>query len=281
MSAKFSHTDQSGLNALTATPGGALTGTLLAPGDKSISHRALILAAMANGTSHITGLLEGDDVMRTAAAMRAMGAEIERQDGVWRVTGAPWRSPAQALYFGNSGTGARLVMGAAAGARIAARFDGDASLRARPMGRIIEPLRTMGVAIAGPEDRLPVAIEGNDPVNAIACKLAKPSAQIKSAILLAALGAEGQTRIHEPILCRDHTERMLDAFGVKLAMEDDREAGRFISMDGGQSLKACDILVPGDPSSAAFVIAGALITPGSEVVVENVLINPTLSLIHI
>ncbi len=252
---------------------GALSGAAPAPGDKSISHRALIFGALARGTSRITGLLEGDDVLRTAAAMRALGAEVERAGGAWRVDGAPWRAPDQALYFANSGTGARLVMGAVAGAGVGAAFAGDASLRARPMGRVLEPLRMMGVEAKSRDGRLPVEILAGEGLTAVNCVLAKPSAQVKSAILLAALGASGETQIHEPVLCRDHTERMLAAFGVALDIKDDGEGGRIISIAGGQRLTPTDVSVPGDPSSAAFLTAAALITPGSEITITNVLVN--------
>ncbi len=253
---------------------GALSGAAPAPGDKSISHRALIFGALACGTSHITGLLEGDDVLRTAAAMRALGAEVERAGSAWRVDGAPWRTPDQALYFANSGTGARLVMGAAAGAGVSAAFAGDSSLRERPMGRVLEPLRMMGVEAKSRDGRLPVEIMAGEGLTAVNCVLAKPSAQVKSAILLAALGTDGETKIHEPVLCRDHTERMLAAFGVTLGIKDDGERGRILSLAGGQALTPTDVSVPGDPSSAAFLAAAALITPGSEITITNVLVNP-------
>lgn len=256
-----------------ARPGPSLSGAGLAPGDKSISHRALIFSAMANGESAITGLLGGDDVLRTASALRALGAEIERDGDVWRVVGGPWQAPEKALYLGNSGTGARLLMGAVAGAGVAATFDGDASLRGRPMGRVLEPLRMMGMTAHARDGRLPVAIDAGPPLQSVSCKLAKPSAQVKSAILLAATGATGTTRIHEPALCRDHTERMLSAFGVELAFEADGAGGRFISIDGGQRLRPTDIIVPGDPSSAAFPVAAAVITPGSDITIRNVLVN--------
>jgi len=254
---------------------GPLSGAAAAPGDKSISHRALIFAALAEGTSVITGLLEGADVLRTAAAMRALGAGVERDGGVWRVVGGQWRSPASALYFGNAGTGVRLVMGAVAGAGVGASFDGDLSLRARPMGRVLEPLRMMGLEADDRGGRLPVSIGADAKLIAINCRLATPSAQVKSAILLAALGAGGKTRIHEPVLCRDHTERMLKAFGVDLHMTSDGAQGRFIEIEGGQKLRPADVFVPGDPSSAAFLIAAAIITPNSEIMVKNVLTNPT------
>ena len=253
---------------------GALAGRAAAPGDKSISHRALILGALADGETRIAGLLEADDVLRTAAAMRALGANVERDNGGWRVVGAPWRPAEKALYLGNSGTGVRLIMGAVAGARVAATFDGDVSLRSRPMGRVLEPLRLMGAEAEAREGKLPVSLAGNVPLSAISVKLATPSAQVKSAILLAGLGAEGVTRIHEPELCRDHTERMLSAFGAKLSMSDDGASGRFIEMAGGQTLQARSISVPGDPSSAAFPVAAALITPNSDITVTGVLVNP-------
>lgn len=256
---------------------GSLSGLVSAPGDKSISHRALIFGALAQGRTTIEGLLEGDDVLRTAAAMRAFGAEVEREGGLWRVVGGPWRSPDKAVYFGNSGTGVRLVIGAAAGAGVAASFSGDASLRARPMGRVLEPLRMMGLEAEDADGRLPVSLRSGPRLAAINVKLATPSAQVKSAILLAALGASGKTRIHEPVLCRDHTERMLGAFGGALNIDYDEDGGRFIEVEGGQTLSGCSIQVPGDPSSAAFPLAAAAITPNSDVVVRNVLINPLRS----
>lgn len=259
---------------LKARKTGPLVGDCVAPGDKSISHRALIFSALADGESTVTGLLEGDDVLRTAAAMRALGAEVERDGGVWRISGGPWRSPDHPLYFGNSGTGVRLVMGAVAGARVAASFDGDKSLRSRPMGRVLEPLRMMGLSADDHGARLPVSVKTGDGLKAVSCKLAKPSAQVKSAILLAALGADGVTRVHEPELSRDHTERMLGAFGADLAFEPDDATGRFISLRGGQRLRPADVAVPGDPSSAAFLVAAAVITPGSDVTIKDVLINP-------
>ena len=254
---------------------GGLTGQVTAPGDKSISHRSLILGALATGDTKIKGLLEGEDVLRTAAAMRAMGAEIEREYGDWRVRGGPWRAPGASLYFGNSGTGARLVMGAVAGAGLSATFDGDISLRGRPMGRILEPLRLMGLEATSNNGKMPVTIAGGTTLDSIKVKLATPSAQVKSAILLAALGAKGVTRIHEPVLSRDHTERMLAGFGIDLGFENDGNSGRYISIEGGQKLRACEIDVAGDPSSAAFIGTAAVISPGSDVTIKNVLMNPT------
>ncbi|MEM8937642.1 MAG: 3-phosphoshikimate 1-carboxyvinyltransferase [Pseudomonadota bacterium] len=250
-----------------------LVGRAKAPGDKSISHRALIFGALANGVTKITGLLEGDDVLRTAAAMRAFGADVERDGAQWLVTGKPWRGPPQSIYLGNSGTGARLIIGAAAGAGVAASFDGDSSLRRRPMGRVLEPLRLMGLTAGSSEERLPLSIEGTA-LKSISVRLSKPSAQVKSAILLAALGADGVTEIHEPQRSRDHTERLFGLFGIDLAFEGDGAAGRFIRVKGPQYMRAAKVNVPGDPSSAAFLIATALITPGSDIIVEGVMLNP-------
>ncbi|MEM9014645.1 MAG: 3-phosphoshikimate 1-carboxyvinyltransferase [Pseudomonadota bacterium] len=253
----------------------ALSGAIFAPGDKSISHRALILAAMAEGESRISGLLDGDDVFRTAVAMRALGADVERDARDWIVTGAKWRNPDRPLYFGNAGTGVRLVMGATAGAGIAASFDGDGSLRRRPMDRILDPLRQMGMEAQSGDGFLPVRMNAGMTFRAIDYTLPKPSAQIKSAIILAALGGEGTTVVREPVPCRDHTERMIPAFGGEIEIEAVEMSARRILVRGGQSLTACDLAVPGDPSSAAFAIAAALISPGSDLVVRNVMLNPS------
>lgn len=261
---------------LVARAGRALAGRAMAPGDKSISHRALIFGALADGDTVATGLLEGDDVLRTAAAMRALGAGVERSltdaGPVWTVTGAPWRSPERALYFGNSGTGCRLVLGAAAGQKVRAGFDGDASLRKRPMRRVMEPLAAMGARMQAADGRLPLALEATD-LQGVAYTLPVASAQVKSAVLLAGLGARGVTTVIEPARSRDHTERMLEAFGARLDIVAEG-AGRRIALRGGLTLQAARVDVPGDPSSAAFIAAAAAITPGSDVTIENVLINP-------
>ena len=209
---------QSRRSTLSAGRTEGLSGVVAAPGDKSISHRALILCGLADGQTEITGLLGGDDVLRTAAAIRALGAEVEREGEVWRVTGAAWRDPDRTLYFGNSGTGCRLILGAVAGAGVSASFDGDSSLRSRPMDRILEPLAKMGANAQSENGRLPCVL-GKAPLRGIEYTLPKPSAQIKSAMLLAALGATGETIIREPRLCRDHTERMLAAFGLNISIE--------------------------------------------------------------
>ena len=241
---------------LTAHPGRPLKGEISVPGDKSISHRAVILGAMAHGETRITGLLESDDVMRTVEAVRALGAEVERDGDAWRVRGGPWRSPEQAIDCGNSGTTARLLMGAVAGRPISATFTGDASLSRRPMRRVTEPLVQMGARIEG-GDTLPITVHGGG-LAGIRYSAPIASAQVKSAILLAGLGAEGTTEVIELQPSRDHTERMLQLFQT----------------EGGE-LRAAEIVVPGDPSSAAFPLVAALIVPGSEVTVRGVGINPT------
>ena len=260
---------------LSARAGPGLRGETRAPGDKSISHRALILGAMASGVTDISGLLEGDDVRRTAAAMAAFGARVERLgDGAWRVTGSgALTEPADIVDCGNAGTGARLMMGAAAGYALTATFTGDASLRSRPMARVLDPLSGMGAAWLGRGGaRLPITLRGGE-LRGLDYRLPMPSAQVKSAILLAGLNASGTTRIVEPEPTRDHTERMLRAFGARVDVSDEGD-GRVITLLGGQGLTGCAVAVPGDPSSAAFALVAALITPGSEVTVRGVLLNP-------
>ncbi len=263
-----------GPGRLKASPSPALKGRVRPPGDKSISHRALILAAMASGVTEIEGLLEGEDVLRTADAARAFGAEVERRgEGRWRVTGrGELTEPSGIVDCGNSGTGVRLLMGAAAGYPIAARFDGDASLRKRPMARVTEPLAQMGARFETSEGaRLPLTVRGGG-LKGIDYRLPVASAQVKSAVLLAALNADGATTVEEPQPTREHTERMLEAFGAELSVEP-RGAGRRIRLSPSK-LSAAPVAVPGDPSSAAFPVVAALIVPGSEVVVEGVLLNP-------
>jgi len=260
---------------LTARRAGPLKGRVRAPGDKSISHRALILGALASGETAVEGLLEGDDVLRTAEAMRAFGAGVERLgEGRWRVAGrGGFAEPDDVVDCGNSGTGVRLIMGAAAGFDLAATFTGDASLRGRPMRRVLRPLGEMGARwTARTGERLPLTLHGGG-LRRIAYRLPEPSAQVKSAVLLAGLHAEGGAEVIEPEATRDHTERMLRAFGAAILVAD--EVGeRRISLAGGQSLVGTKVRVPGDPSSAAFPLVAALITPGSEVTVEGVLLNP-------
>jgi 3-phosphoshikimate 1-carboxyvinyltransferase len=259
---------------------GPLKGLITVPGDKSISHRALMLSALAIGESRIEGLLEGEDVLSTAAAMRAMGTDISRDaQGVWHVHGVGvggLLQPGTALDMGNSGTSTRLLMGLVASHAITATFIGDASLSQRPMARVTEPLRLMGAeCTASPGGRLPMMVRGACPAIPIDYRLPVASAQVKSAVLLAGLNTPGITRVIEPIATRDHSERMLKGFGADLWVETDVHGTRTISIRGEQDLKPQHIIVPGDPSSAAFPVVAALITPGSDVTVTNVGINPT------
>ena len=261
-------------------PAGPLRGNIRVPGDKSISHRALMLSALAVGESRISGLLEGEDVLATAAAMRAMGAQIERVgEGEWRVHGVgvgALLQPAQALDMGNSGTSTRLLMGLIASHPITATFVGDASLSKRPMGRVIEPLSLMGADItASPGDRLPLMLRGASPAVPIEYRLPVASAQVKSAVLLAGLNTPGITTVIEPVPTRDHSERMLRGFGADLTVDVDAGGTRTIRLRGEAELRPQTIDVPGDPSSAAFFIVAALLVQGSELTIENVGLNPT------
>ena len=261
---------------MRARRSGPLTGRVRAPGDKSISHRALILGALAHGLSDIEGLLEGDDVTATARAMAAFGAHVERlADGRWRVEGRGGLiEPAQVIDCGNAGTGVRLIMGAAAGFPLSATFTGDASLRSRPMNRVLKPLGQMGAQwICREGGRLPLTLKGGA-LKRINYEPPEPSAQVKSAVLLAGLSAAGGAEVVEREATRDHTERMLRAFGVDVVSEPDGQGGGRVSVSGGERLKGAAVRVPGDPSSAAFPLVAALITPGSEVTVEGVLLNP-------
>ncbi len=261
-------------------PGAPLRGKVQVPGDKSISHRSLMLSALAVGESKVSGLLEGEDVLATAAAMRALGATIERRDdGTWHIHGVGVGSllqPANALDMGNSGTSTRLLMGLLASHRITATFIGDASLSKRPMGRVTEPLSLMGAEFnAAPGGRLPLTMRGILPAVPIEYRLPVASAQVKSAILLAGLNTPGITRVIEPVPTRDHSERMLRGFGADLTVELAPDGSRIISITGEAELHPQNLTVPGDPSSAAFPIVAALITPSSEVTVTNVGMNST------
>jgi 3-phosphoshikimate 1-carboxyvinyltransferase len=256
-----------------------LTGRVTVPGDKSISHRSLMLSSLAVGESRIEGLLEGEDVLATASAMRAMGATIERSDdGIWRVWGVGvggLLQPAGALDMGNSGTSTRLLAGLVASHAITATFIGDASLSKRPMGRVIDPLSLMGADFtSSPGGRLPMMVRGICPAVPIDYTLPVASAQVKSAVILAGLNTPGITRVIEPVPTRDHSERMLAGFGANLTVEASNR-GRVISVHGEAELKPQQIVVPGDPSSAAFWAVAASIVPGSEVTIANVGLNPT------
>jgi 3-phosphoshikimate 1-carboxyvinyltransferase len=255
-------------------------GRIRVPGDKSISHRSIMLGALAVGETRVTGLLEGEDVLATAAAMRAMGATIERQaDGDWLIAGVGvggLMQPAGALDMGNSGTSTRLLMGLVATHPITACFVGDASLSKRPMGRVIAPLGDIGATFtAYPGGRLPLIVNGSDCPVPITYRLPVASAQVKSAVLLAGLNTPGVTTVIEPVPTRDHSERMLRGFGADLTVETDADGARVIRLIGQPELQPQAITVPGDPSSAAFFVVAALIVPGSDLVVENVGLNPT------
>ncbi|MFM5930808.1 MAG: 3-phosphoshikimate 1-carboxyvinyltransferase [Novosphingobium sp.] len=261
-------------------PAGPLRGRLRVPGDKSISHRAIMLGALAVGETHVTGLLEGEDVLSTAAAMRAMGATVERVDiGEWRIHGVGvggLLQPAAPLDMGNSGTSTRLLMGLVASHAITATFTGDASLSKRPMGRVIDPLSLMGAAFESQDGgRLPLTVRGASPAVPIEYRLPVASAQVKSAILLAALNTPGVTTVIEPVPTRDHSERMLKGFGAELDVAVAADGTRTITIRGEAELKPQTIDVPGDPSSAAFFMVAGLIVPGSDVLIENVGLNPT------
>ncbi|MCJ2177034.1 3-phosphoshikimate 1-carboxyvinyltransferase [Novosphingobium album (ex Hu et al. 2023)] len=261
-------------------PAGPLKGTIRVPGDKSISHRSIMLGALAVGETRVTGLLEGEDVLATAAAMRAMGATVERTgEGAWSVHGVgvgALLQPQAPLDMGNSGTSTRLLMGLVASHPITATFVGDASLSKRPMGRVIEPLSQMGASFEASEGgRLPLILKGICPAVPISYRLLVASAQVKSAVLLAGLNTPGITTVIEPVPTRDHSERMLRGFGAELNVEVEVDGTRIISIRGEAELKPQTIDVPGDPSSAAFFMVAALITPGSEVLIENVGLNPT------
>lgn len=262
---------------LSALKSGPLSGRFRVPGDKSISHRALMLGALATGTTRIRGLLESEDVLNTAQAVTALGAPAGKTGDVWEVRGrgtGGLAQPAGPLDFGNAGTGSRLMMGVVAPHDIAVTMIGDASLSKRPMGRILGPLKQMGVEVDEDRDRLPLTVRGSSRLVPIVYELPVPSAQVKSAVLLAGLGTAGETTVIEREPTRDHTERMLRHFGAEVTCVADGETTR-ITIKGQPELVGRDVTVPADPSSAAFLIAAALIVPGSDVTIEGVLINPT------
>lgn len=271
-------------DALTARPlrssgSVGLTGRISVPGDKSISHRALMFAALAIGKSRITGLLEGEDVLSTADAMRALGAVVTRlEDGSWEVYGAGvggLRAPATHIDMGNSGTAVRLLTGLLGSHDLTVTFVGDASLSSRPMNRVFDPVSLFGASfMSAPGGRLPFTMRGAKSPVPVTYELPVASAQVKSAVLLAGLNTPGNTSVIEKIPTRDHTEIMLRNFGADVEVAEENGKTR-ITLKGPAELTACDVNVPGDPSSAAFPIAAALLTPGSDITVENVLMNPT------
>ena len=265
---------------MTFTAAPALSGSINVPGDKSISHRSLMLSALAVGESRVEGLLEGEDVLATAAAMRAMGADISKDaDGIWHIHGVGvggLLQPDGPLDMGNSGTSTRLLMGLVASHAITATFVGDASLSKRPMARVTDPLSRMGASFtSSPGDRLPLTMRGACPAVPLDYRLPVASAQVKSAILLAGLNTPGITRIIEPVPTRDHSEKMLKGFGADLEVEVEADGTRIITLRGEAELLPQSITVPGDPSSAAFPMVAALLVPGSKVTIANVGLNAT------
>lgn len=266
--------------ALKARGGEPLRGRVKPPGDKSMSHRALILGLLSVGETNIEGLLEGDDVLRTAAACAALGAKVERRgDGRWRVQGCGIGSllaPRDTLDFGNSGTGMRLMMGVTGSHAITACFDGDASLRKRPMQRVLDPLCLMGAEVLAqsPGGRCPVVLKGTSEPIPIEYSPPAASAQIKSAVLLAGLNSPGRTTVIEPSATRDHTEKMLKHFGASLTVEPFGTEGQKITLEGRPELRPADVMVPADPSSAAFPLVAATLVPGSDIIIEGMMMNP-------
>lgn len=264
----------------TARRSFALKGTARVPGDKSISHRSFMFGGLASGETRITGLLEGEDVLRTGEAMKAMGAKISRQGNEWIIQGVGngcLLEPEGPLDFGNAGTGSRLTMGLVGTYDMSTTFIGDASLSKRPMGRVLDPLRLMGVQVidAAPGDRMPLTLRGPKHAAPIEYRVPMASAQVKSAVLLAGLNTPGITTVIEPVMTRDHTEKMLKGFGAEIEVETDGDGVRHIRITGQGKLTGQVIAVPGDPSSAAFPLVAALIVPDSDITIENVLMNPT------
>jgi len=272
--------DNSPASPIAGRAGSALRGRIRVPGDKSISHRSMIFGLLSIGETRVEGLLEGEDVLRTAEACRALGAGISREGpGRWRIRGAGiggLAQPGDVLDFGNAGTGSRLMMGVAGSHPITTTFDGDASLRKRPMRRILDPLAKMGVTVVSEAEggRVPLTLRGPLETLPITYETPAASAQIKSAILLAGLNAPGRTTVIEREATRDHTERMLRHFGAIVEVTPHGPDGRSITLQGQPELRGADIVVPGDPSSAAFPLVAALIVPGSDIVIEGVMMNP-------
>jgi len=257
-----------------------INGDAVIPGDKSISHRSLLFGGLASGTTRVSGLLEGEDVLNSAKAARALGAVVTKEGDQWIIRGTGnglLLEPEEPIDFGNSGTGCRLFMGLAGTYDFPVTFLGDASLSKRPMGRIIEPLRLTGTQVINEADgcRLPITIRGARVAAPIEYRVPMPSAQVKSAVLLAGLNAPGITTVIEPVMTRDHTEKMLVGFGASVDIETGKDGVRHIHLQGQGKLTGCDIQVPADPSSAAFPIVAALIVPGSDVTLKNILMNPT------
>ncbi|WP_454853101.1 3-phosphoshikimate 1-carboxyvinyltransferase [Rhizobium binxianense] len=266
-------------NPATARKSSGLSGTIRIPGDKSISHRSFMFGGLASGETRISGLLEGEDVIHTGRAMQAMGARIRKDGDQWIINGTgsgALLAPEAPLDFGNAGTGVRLIMGLVSVYDFDSTFIGDASLSKRPMGRVLDPLREMGVQVKAAEgDRMPVTLRGPKTPSPIRYRVPMASAQVKSAVLLAGLNTPGITTVIEPVMTRDHTEKMLQGFGAGLSVETGRDGVRTIRLEGRGKLTGQVIDVPGDPSSTAFPLVAALIVPGSDVTILNVLMNPT------
>ncbi|WP_027669080.1 3-phosphoshikimate 1-carboxyvinyltransferase [Rhizobium leguminosarum] len=263
----------------TARKSAGLAGSVRIPGDKSISHRSFMFGGLASGETRITGLLEGEDVINTGRAMQAMGARIRKDGAQWVIDGTgngALLAPDAPLDFGNAGTGVRLTMGLVGTYDFRSTFIGDASLSKRPMGRVLNPLREMGVQVSASEgDRLPVTLRGPGTPSPIRYRVPMASAQVKSAVLLAGLNTPGVTTVIEPVMTRDHTEKMLQGFGAALSVETDGDGVRTIRLEGRGNLKGQVIDIPGDPSSTAFPLVAALLVPGSDITIVNVLMNPT------
>ena len=263
----------------TARRSKALSGDIRIPGDKSISHRSFMFGGLASGETRITGLLEGEDVINTGRAMQAMGAKIAREGDEWIIQGTVngcLLQPEAPLDFGNAGTGARLTMGLVGVYAMETTFIGDASLSKRPMGRVLNPLREMGVQVTASDgDRMPLTLRGPKVAAPITYRVPMASAQVKSAVLLAGLNTPGITTVIEPVMTRDHTEKMLQGFGANLSVETDKDNVRHIRIEGQGKLTGQIIDVPGDPSSTAFPLVAALLVPGSDITIRNVLMNPT------
>ncbi|MBY3178011.1 3-phosphoshikimate 1-carboxyvinyltransferase [Rhizobium leguminosarum] len=263
----------------TARKSAGLAGSVRIPGDKSISHRSFMFGGLASGETRITGLLEGEDVINTGRAMQAMGARIRKDGAQWVIDGTgngALLAPDAPLDFGNAGTGVRLTMGLVGTYDFRSTFIGDASLSKRPMGRVLNPLREMGVQVSASEgDRLPVTLRGPGTPSPIRYRVPMASAQVKSAVLLAGLNTPGVTTVIEPVMTRDHTEKMLQGFGAALSVETDGDGVRTIRLEGRGKLKGQVIDIPGDPSSTAFPLVAALLVPGSDITIVNVLMNPT------
>ena len=271
--------DTAASGPLTATRSEGLAGTFRVPGDKSISHRAFMFGAMAMGETVVEGLLEGEDVLATGKAMQALGARVEKRDGKWHIDGlgvGGFLEPQAPLDFGNAGTGVRLTMGLVGAYPFISRFVGDASLSSRPMKRVLDPLRAVGVEVVEHHDnRLPIALRGPRTPVPIEYRVPMASAQVKSCVLLAGLIIPGTTVVVEPVMTRDHTEKMLKGFGAEIAVTTQGDGARIIEVAGLPDLRGRNVTVPGDPSSAGFPLVAALIVPGSDIVIENVLMNPT------